>query len=74
MGFEHPPGVFDPEKGSLYRLDSSKGCKLERIVERVGISNGLAWDLKEKAFYYTDSPETKIRRYDYNVETGEICK
>ncbi|XP_068633913.1 regucalcin-like [Battus philenor] len=69
MGYEKTPGDFEPKKGSLYRVDR-RG--LVRVCDKVGISNGLAWDLKEKAFYYTDSLEFKIRRYDYDVDTGEI--
>ncbi|CAG5002694.1 unnamed protein product [Parnassius apollo] len=69
MGHEESPGNFQKEKGSLYRIDRRGVVKM---CESVSISNGLAWDLKEKAFYYTDSLEYKIRRYDYDVDTGDI--
>ncbi|XP_059045627.1 regucalcin-like [Achroia grisella] len=69
MGHEEPLGVFIPEQGAFFRLDGSRIIKLS---DKIGISNGLTWDLKEKAMYYIDSPELNIRRYDYNVETGEI--
>lgn len=69
MGHEKPLGVFVPEQGSFFRLD---GSKITTVSDKIGISNGLTWDLKEKAMYYIDSPELNIRRYDYNVETGEI--
>ncbi|CAB3254245.1 unnamed protein product [Arctia plantaginis] len=69
MGHEDPPGVFQQEQGSLYRIN---GSKVTKVVDKVGISNGLAWDLREKAMYYTDSVEKNIRRYDYDVETGEM--
>ncbi|XP_052754805.1 regucalcin-like [Galleria mellonella] len=59
---------FEP-KGSLYRLD---GTTVTKLCDGIKVSNGLAWDLKEKAMYYIDSLENNIRRYDYNVETGEI--
>ncbi|XP_023954604.2 regucalcin-like [Bicyclus anynana] len=55
--------------GSFYRLDDNGITKLD---DGIGISNGLAWDLKKRAMYYTDSLEFKIRKYDYDVETGEI--
>lgn len=71
MGHEEPLGNFMPNAGSLFRVD---GNKIQKLDSGIGISNGLAWDLKEKAFYYTDSLEYNIRRYDYNVETGEICE
>lgn len=71
MGREHPPGQYENGKGSMYRLDSRGVVK---IGDGIGVANGLAWDLKEKAFYYVDSLERNIRRYDYDVDTGEICK
>ncbi|KAJ8723563.1 hypothetical protein PYW08_003475 [Mythimna loreyi] len=69
MGHEEPPGTFDMNKGSLFRLD---GTKVTKVADNITVSNGLAWDLKEKAMYYTDSMDKNIRRYDYDVETGEI--
>ncbi|XP_004930719.1 regucalcin [Bombyx mori] len=72
MGHEDPPGNFERNKASLYKLDSAKDGKLEKIIETVSLSNGLAWDLKEKAFYYTDSMQFSITKFDYDVDTGEI--
>ncbi|XP_061713954.1 regucalcin-like [Cydia pomonella] len=70
MGHEYEPGKFHLKKGNLYRMDQDGSVK--KVVEGVDISNGLCWDLKEKAFYYADSFEYDVRRYDYDVETGEI--
>ncbi|KAG6453933.1 hypothetical protein O3G_MSEX008403 [Manduca sexta] len=70
MGREDPPGEFQPKIGSLFRIDGSKGCTIEKVATSVTVSNGLAWDLKEKAFYYIDSMDRKVRRYDYDIETG----
>lgn len=69
MGFEEPLGNILPDMGSLYRVDKTG---IHKLCTKIGVSNGLAWDLTKKAFYYTDSMERKIRRYDYDVETGEI--
>ncbi|XP_013139357.1 PREDICTED: regucalcin-like [Papilio polytes] len=69
LGEMGPTGEFEKGKGSLYRLDD-RGCV--KLCEKIDVSNGLAWDLTEKAFYYVDSLEYKIRRYDYDVETGDI--
>ncbi|XP_049872786.1 regucalcin-like [Pectinophora gossypiella] len=69
MGHEEPIGTVDKKKGSLFRLD---GAKIKTLCSGIDISNGLAWDLKRKTFYYTDSLEENIRQYDYDVETGEI--
>lgn len=69
MGHEEVPGQCEYRKGSLYRVE---GTKVTKVVESVSISNGLAWDTKQKAMYYTDSLEKNIRRYDYDVDTGEM--
>ncbi|XP_063826556.1 regucalcin-like [Ostrinia nubilalis] len=69
MGHENAQGEFDPKAGSLFRVD---GGGIKKLVQGITVSNGLSWDLKEKAFYYTDSMDNNIRRYDYDVETGEI--
>ncbi|KAL0879863.1 hypothetical protein ABMA27_002394 [Loxostege sticticalis] len=69
MGNEDPPGQFQMKAGSLYRMD---GGKFTKLAQGITVSNGLSWDLEDKAFYYTDSMESNIRRYDYDVETGEI--
>lgn len=61
---------FIHENGSLYRLDEdSQIHKLDAVT----LANGLAWDIERKYFYYVDSMDA-IRRYDYDIETGNICK
>ncbi|KOB71073.1 Regucalcin [Operophtera brumata] len=64
------PGEGCLLKGSLYRI-SAEGAAT-RLADNIDISNGLCWDLKERAFYYADSFEYTIRRYDYDVDTGDI--
>ncbi|CAF4849305.1 unnamed protein product [Pieris macdunnoughi] len=70
MGHEYEPGKFHLKKGSLYRIDHDG--KVNRVVDNVDISNGLCWDEKNRAFYYADSFEYAIRRYDWDPETGDI--
>lgn len=70
MGYEYEPGKFHLKKGSLYRIDPDGSTR--KLADSIDISNGLCWDLKEKAFYFADSFEYAIRRYDYDVETGDI--
>ncbi|RVE43645.1 hypothetical protein evm_011685 [Chilo suppressalis] len=70
MGHEYEPGKFDIKKGSLYRIDPEGGVHC--LVSDVDISNGLCWDEGGRAFYYADSFEYAIRRYDYDVNTGNI--
>ncbi|XP_073955501.1 regucalcin-like isoform X2 [Choristoneura fumiferana] len=70
MGNEYEPGKFDLKKGSLYRMDPDG--KVHKVATGIDISNGLCWDVKEKAFYFADSFEYDVRRYDYDIETGNI--
>lgn len=65
MGKESNEG----EKGSLYRLEGNKCAK---VSSKIGISNGLAWNMEDHSFYYIDSLEKAVTRYDYDVKTGEI--
>ncbi|KPJ05108.1 Regucalcin [Papilio xuthus] len=58
-----------PEKGSLYRMDSDGST--HKLDEKITISNGLAWDGEGKTLYLVDSMDC-IRRYDYDIETGNI--
>ena len=71
MGYEDISGQIRMNQGSFYRVDKNG---INKLCGEISVSNGLNWDLKRKAFYYTDSMEMKLRRYDYDVETGEICK
>jgi sugar lactone lactonase YvrE len=59
----------EKETGSLYRISRDK-CT--RMVTPVTISNGLAWDLSRKSFYYIDSPTRQVAAFDYNIDTGDI--
>lgn len=57
-------------KGALYRL--SPDSTIQKMVDRVSISNGIVWSLDSKKMYYIDTPTQKVMEYDYNLETGEI--
>ncbi|CAD0201980.1 unnamed protein product [Chrysodeixis includens] len=68
LGDKPKPG--SPKLGSLYRIDPDGSAT--KLASDVHCSNGLCWDLKEKAFYYIDTFSSNIQRYDYDVETGNI--
>jgi sugar lactone lactonase YvrE len=68
-------GTLDerPEKqpiGALYRVDP-KGS-VERKVEGVVTSNGLAWTADGETMFFADSRGPWIDRWDFNRWTGEI--
>ncbi|XP_045536032.1 regucalcin-like [Papilio machaon] len=64
---------FVRENGSIYRLDEDG--QIHELDGKITLANGLAWDIERKYFYYVDSMDG-IRRYDYDIETGNIsnCK
>jgi D-xylonolactonase len=57
-------------KGRLYRLDTDGS--LHVVLEGIGCSNGMAFTLDQKGFYYTDSVAHEIYLFDYNAEDGSI--
>lgn len=71
MSSENSSGLLEWGKASFFRVD---GGGVTKIHDKIGLSNGMAWDVAAKAMYYVDSPERKVRRYDYDEQTGEICK
>ncbi|CAH0587187.1 unnamed protein product [Chrysodeixis includens] len=68
VGDDARPGTT--KRGSLFRIDPDG--TVSKLATGIQCSNGLCFDLKEKAFYYVDSFATTITRYDYDVATGNI--
>jgi D-xylonolactonase len=60
----------DTHPGSLYRLDPNGS--ITRVVEGVGVSNGIGFSPDHQTMYYTDSPRHVIYRFDYQEQTGGI--
>lgn len=58
------------DAGSLYML--SFDLNTEKKLQNLTIPNGMAWDLSKKAFYFIDSPDRTIYRFDYDNESGLI--
>ncbi|MBP3966488.1 SMP-30/gluconolactonase/LRE family protein [Paenibacillus lignilyticus] len=57
-------------KGSFYVLDHDLSCR--KMVDDVGVSNGIAWSLDETQLYYIDSMKQTVTGFDYDVSTGTI--
>ena len=57
--------------GSLYRVDGSGG--VEKKVEGLFTSNGLAWSADGRTMFHTDSSGPWIDRWDFDPTTGEIA-
>lgn len=65
------PFSEDMPAGSLYMLDKDRSVTIKE--DTITISNGLAWSLKDRAFYFIDTPTLKVVRYDYDDHTGHIA-
>jgi len=42
------------------------------LLDGLGISNGMGFSPDGKTFYHTDSLSSKIKAYDYDINTGKI--
>ncbi|XP_017101819.2 regucalcin-like [Drosophila bipectinata] len=56
--------------GELYSWQA--GGQLNVLKEKVGLSNGLAWDTKAKKMYYSDTNNFEVESYDYDQTTGAV--
>jgi len=72
MGTEKAAAVVEKEQGSLYCLYTDGTIK--KHVEKVSISNGLAWSADNKTMYYIDSIPRCVYAFDYDIENGTLSK
>ena len=56
--------------GALYSFD---GKQVTRLLDGITISNGLAWNVDHKTFYYIDTPTREVKTFDYDLATGQIA-
>lgn len=55
---------------TLYRLDPDRS--IHRVLEGIGVSNGMGFTPDGKAMYHTDSTKREIHLYGYDGKTGEL--
>lgn len=72
MRLEEMGDIFEKRLGSFYRYSKSSGFVV--LKNKIGVSNGLAWNENTNKFYYIDSVDLDVKEYDYNPETGDICE
>jgi sugar lactone lactonase YvrE len=58
------------DAAALYRLDPDGRASL--MLDRVTISNGLAWSLDGQSMYYIDTPTQRIDAFSFSPGTGEL--
>ena len=60
----------EANKGNLYVVETD--LSLEKKIENVSISNGIAWNADSSIMYYIDTPTNYVFAFDYNINTGDI--
>ncbi|MFD2200084.1 SMP-30/gluconolactonase/LRE family protein [Shivajiella indica] len=61
---------FKQGAGSLYSLDQN--LRVQKHLDQITISNGMAWTRNNKTLYFIDSPTQKVKAYHFDLEQGEI--
>ncbi|MBI5945418.1 MAG: SMP-30/gluconolactonase/LRE family protein [Chloroflexi bacterium] len=56
--------------GALYSFD---GGQVTRLLDCIRISNGLAWSVDHKTFFYIDTPTREVKAFDYDIANGQIA-
>jgi sugar lactone lactonase YvrE len=59
-----------PDRGAVYRLDGP--AEVRRMFGPVTVSNGLGWSPDASWMYYIDSPTKSVRRFAFDVRTGQL--
>ena len=54
----------------LYRIDKEK--KVEQVLDKLTISNGIIWSLDQKTMYFIDTPTGVVQAFDFEKESGKI--
>jgi L-arabinonolactonase len=56
--------------GALYRVDPDS--TVHKVLDGIGISNSTVWSLADDAFYFADTLDGAIFRFDYDHEQGSL--
>ena len=56
--------------GALYVVEA--GHKSRRVLDHLTISNGMAWSLDDRTFYFTDTATNRVDLFDFDPDTGVI--
>lgn len=59
----------ESEAGHLFSLEKDEARVL---LDRVNLSNGLAWSADGKTLYYIDTPTRRVDAMDYDIATGGV--
>jgi sugar lactone lactonase YvrE len=62
--------MFTAGAGSLYSID--RNFKVQQHLDRITISNGMAWSENNKTLYYIDSPTQRVKAFHFDLENGQL--
>ena len=65
-----PFDKVDQRSGRLYRLDRDGSYTV--VLEEVGIPNGMAFTSDRRSFFFIDSLDNVVWKFDYDQKTGRI--
>jgi sugar lactone lactonase YvrE len=66
-------GTYDMQRepvGALYRWDEPR---LERVLDGVAVSNGLAWSPDGRTMYWADTPRHEVWAFDFDATSGAVA-
>ena len=67
-----PDGAEGP-LAALYRLDKkAEGYEAVKVIDKVGLSNGLAWNADRTKMYFVDTDFGTVAEYAYDPANGEL--
>jgi sugar lactone lactonase YvrE len=61
---------FEKGRGSLYVLEKDNSYR--SVLDDITLSNGMGWSPDAQYFYYIDSVPGVLKRFDYDLHTGQI--
>jgi sugar lactone lactonase YvrE len=62
--------MFTAGAGSFYSID--RNLKVQKHLDQITISNGMAWSGDNKTLYYIDSPTQQVNAFHFDLKNGEI--
>ncbi|XP_077864214.1 regucalcin-like [Saccoglossus kowalevskii] len=70
MGPEQNPTQPIVGQGTFYSLDKDHNVRCH--FDKVGISNGIAWNSDNTIMYFIDTPLNRVDAFDFDLEQGTL--
>ncbi|GAF64476.1 hypothetical protein BTS2_1369 [Bacillus sp. TS-2] len=58
------------QEAALYCINDE--LQVKKKINKVGLSNGLAWSINNDYMYFIDTHTRQVARFDYDLQTGNI--